>query len=193
MTPREIELLRVMLREEVTIAIAPVKAELADLGERTKKLEDAKRKHSGEVHAITRVAIPQMQSEAERIRRGDMGGIADAFDKMVHVVNDVADNVSAMRTELQPRATLALPDGKGGTSIRPASLVAAESSVRTEVKQDGIAKVVVDAAIDTTKAKNDAASAKKRITVTMIGLIVQGLIMGAWAAWQAIAHAGIPH
>lgn len=179
------ELIGVMVRDAVTQGIQPVRDELEELAKRTRALEDAKRKHSGEVQAITKVAIPQMQSEADRIRKGDMGAVADAFDKMAHVVNDVADNVAAMRTEIQPRAVVSLQDGKGGTSVRPASLVAAESSIRTENKQDGMAKVVLDVALDTADAKKDSADAKKwqkRVTTPLIVAtpIVVAIVREVW-------------
>jgi hypothetical protein len=150
MTPAELNLMRMMLREEIDGAISPVRADLAKLTERTTKLEETDRKHSGQHRAVTKEIIPQLKSAAEESQRGTTAGIADAFNKMVHVVSDLGDAVARVEAGLQPRALVELPDGKGGTSVRPASLVAAESSVRTENKQESIGKIVLDSALDTT-------------------------------------------
>ena len=74
-------------------------------------------------------------------------------------------------------------------SVRPASLVAAESSVRTENKQESLTKLTLNAALDTTKAKDNSAAAKRRASATLIAVLVQGGIVGAWEAYQFIQHA----
>lgn len=173
MTPRELDLMRQMLREE----IEPVRNQVADLATRTKALEEAdktfKTKLSGQHRAVTKELIPQLRSEAEAIRKGDMGAVADAFNRMGHVVADLAETASRIEQNSN-RSLVELPDGKGGTSVRPASLVAAESSVRAENNQAGLAKVVLGAAIDTTTAKDTAASVKvwqKRVTTPILVLM----------------------
>jgi hypothetical protein len=194
MTPGEQNLMRMILREEIDTAITPVREDLAKLTERTSKLEktdaEIQKKVSGQHRAVTKEIIPQLQSAAEDARRGDMAGVGDAFNKIVYVLADMGDSIAQMRAEMQPRAVVELPDGKGGTSVRPASLVAAESSVRTENRQESLAKLTLDASIDTTKAKDNSADAKKAAQRAFVTSLVFGVVVGLWQAWQFIQHAG---
>ncbi len=103
-------------------------------------------------------------------------------------LESVASDLQSVKEQIQPRSIVEVRDERGSTSMRPASLVAAESSIRTENAQQGIAKVVLDAALDTTQAKNSAAAAKKRSTATLVTMLVQAIIVGIWGAWQAIQH-----
>lgn len=167
MTKGELDLMRAMLREE----LEPVKEEQAAQGRRISDLEKAKRTHSGQIAAVKTQDIARLQSEAKLDRKGDNEAIGVAFDRMAIFVNDIAENVSTIKEQLQPRSIVELPDGRGGTSVRPASVVAAESSVRTENKQEGIAKVVLDTALDATKAVTNSASVQKwqkRITTPLL-------------------------
>lgn len=170
------------------------------LDRRLTELEKKDSQRSGQHHAVTTEIVPRAVSEMKAARDGDNAGIAAAVNSLGRTLTEVAQRTERIEAELQPRATVELPDGKGGKSIRPASLVAAESSVRTENKQeiiankqDSIGKMVLDAALETTKAKDSAVSTKRRATVTL----VVGLIAGAAEIYSVISHAlaasGAPH
>ena len=134
-------------------------------------LKESDAKRSGQHKLVTREILPRALSDSKAEREGENAGIATALNNFAGVVETLTAKVEAMESNMQPRAVVALPDGKGGRSIRPASLVAAESSVRTENKQDSLAKVILDSALDTTKAKDSSAAAQtwqKRVTTPLI-------------------------
>jgi len=179
MTPGEMQLMREMLREE----IQPVREEQVEQGKRIKALEDAKRSHSMRVRAITTEQIPLAKSEARLERKGDNEAIGVAFDRMAAFMNDLAETAARIEVKQSP-VTVTLSDGTGRTSERPASLVAAESSVRTENTTNqiqGTTAAIQVAANRSDTQSLDAAKASQRAFVTSLAM---GIALGLWQAIQ---------
>ena len=128
MTPGEMQLLRAMLREEIDEALTPVRKEVKDLAARTRTLEETDRKHSGQHRAVTRELIPQLKSNVESARLGDLAGIADAYGRIVHLVNDMSDTVA----RIEKRGLVEVKDETGATSIVPTALVAKKAAEGAE-------------------------------------------------------------
>jgi hypothetical protein len=161
MTKGELELMRAMLREE-----------LAPVIKRVEVLEEGRRNHSIQVRAIKTQDLPLMQSETKLALKDESEAMGLAFNRMAIFVNDIAENVATVAKDVTtikdqqtPRSVVKIADQTGRVSERPASQVAAESSLRTE-------KTAIDVAADTTLAKNNSAAAKKVGTAT---LVVSGL------------------
>lgn len=155
---------------------------------RIEKLERVDTQHAAGIRDA-RVEVTRSHAEIEKSTTETLLAAARHTTGAIEALTgEVQDVKKRLEDNLQPRALVELPDGKGGKSIRPASLVAAESSVRTENAQKGMVTTVLNAALETTTAKDNAAAAKRRATITMIAIIVQGVLFGAWNAYQAIAH-----
>lgn len=110
-----------------------------ELRERIDKLEKAlESKH----RTVTTELLPRLKSEVTLERKGDNEAIGVAFDRMVHFVNDLAENVSDIKSgvaEIVQRGQLEVKDPKGGTSIVPALHVNTAATLRTENKTDALA------------------------------------------------------
>ena len=151
------------------------------------ELERARRSHSIQVRAITKEALPRIQSEAKLERKGDNEAIGVAFDRMAAFMNDLAETAVRIEGKQSP-VTVKLSDSTGRTSERPASLVAAESSVRTEKTTNqiqGTTAAIQVAANRSDTQSLDAAKASQRAFITTL---VTGALIGIWHAYQFIAH-----
>ncbi len=184
MTPAE---KKELVSELSSVLATVIDRKLEPIVVRLGKLEGADRQHERGVRDA-RVEVVRSEHDIK----------AETNDVVLAAVRHCTGAMQAMTTEFKAikeaqarietnsnRSLVALPDGQGGTSVRPASMVAAESSVRTENKQDSIGRVVLDAALDTTKAKDNSAAAKRRGTATLIVTVVVAL----WHIYVQIAHA----
>ena len=142
------------------------------------------------------------------IREEVSPAVARRFSESQHEIEDrahgfertVLDQLREIRDEMQPRATVELSDGRGGKSIRPASLVAAESSVRTEnaaYKIEGTANQIqgqakaLQVGVDRSDAQSlDAAKWSKRsaIVTAIVGTLT-AVVIAAWKIYEAMSHA----
>lgn len=199
MTPRELELVGAMVRDAVTSAVAPLREEVADIAKRTKSLEQKDAKHSGQFRAVTKEVIPRALSESKHEIDGANAGIADTLTRFGLVLNDMGDTIAEVRTDvstikdqIQPRATMELTDGKK-TSIKPASIVAAESSLRTEDTTNqiqGQAKAL-QVGVDRSDTQSLAAAkwAKRNAIATSIVVSISAVVVAAWKIYEALSHA----
>ncbi len=213
MTPAEQNLMRLMLREEMGVAIDPVKKDIdgikikiggleasaRDARREIDVLKDTDRKHSGGFKQVRTELLPRLESQtAEQIaiERGDrekgLSVAATAYERMVKVVDTLTERMAGMESELSSyrreaeeraaKASLVVPDGKGGTAIVPASVVGANAAMSSNNKADAIQ-------LAANRADTHSLAAKSRSSVTLIATIVQALIMGAWGAYHII-HGG---
>jgi hypothetical protein len=115
------------LREQIDAIQPSVDREIERL-----KARDAK--HSGEHRFVTAELVPAVASKAE----ADTRAIVGALGQVVTVVNEIAErqartdqSVGVILKQTQA-AQIQVIDKSGTVSIRPASMVAAEASTRTE-------------------------------------------------------------
>lgn len=153
------------LQEQIDAIKIPLAGELDALKQRDEK-------HSGQHKLVLGEVIPRIVSEVEKTRVSDLAAIAEAVKKLADVANETTErqartdqNVAIIVRQVQA-AVVQVSNGRS-TSIRPASLVAAESSVRTETAQS---LMQVDV---TTANKQTAAMAtwQKRITTPLLILV----------------------
>ncbi len=175
MTPAELQLMRMMLREE----IEPVREDVRKLSDRTTRLEAKSGQLSGQQRAVTKQMLPQLASSVEDSRRGDAAGMSAAFNRL-------ADAVAEIRADMQPRAVVELSDGRGGKSIRPASLVAAESSVRTENTANKIEGKADAIQVAANRADSQSLAAKVATHRVLIAQILSAIALTAWQIWEHI-------
>lgn len=104
-------------------------------------LKEVDRKHSGQHRLVTGELLPRMVNDVERTRAGDLAAFGQAIAKLVDVTNETvlrqarADE-RAQRTEEKVErilkqneaALVQQTDERGTISIKPASLVAAETT-----------------------------------------------------------------
>lgn len=172
MSPADRDELRIMLRnaiqplqEQIDAIKIPLAGEIDALRQRGDKL-------SGQQRAVLVETLPKIVSEVERTRVADLAAIAAAVQKLVEVSNDTVErgartdqNVALILRQNQAATVPVTTDRV--TSIRPASLVAAESSVRTETAT-AMMQVDVTAAGKQTAA---AVTWQKRVVTPLLVLV----------------------
>jgi chromosome segregation ATPase len=159
-TPREIELMREMLREEV----APIKRDLAALSGRVVSLEATDRRHSGQ-HRDTKAAIRQSQSDIRADVEGTVEGVKRHDERIL-------TEIEAMRTDI---ATLR----EQGKSIAPAAKGAEDAAVAgAKASIQG-----AQAAIDTKLGNGKLNTKTDRITWGTAALLLLQLLQFVLAHW----------
>lgn len=152
-----------------------------------------------EAHETLAPAVAKKFSESQHELDGTNAGLAKFVERLAYVVND--SNERAARTEeaiariaidMQPRAMVALTDTHGRVSERPASVVAAESSVRTEGTANqiqGQAKAL-QVGVDRSDTQSLAAAkwSKRNAIATGIVGVLTAIVIGAWKIYEAVAH-----
>lgn len=164
------------------------------LDERLKPVDSRPGKSLGAVREEVSPAVARKIAESQLNIEGRSEGferiVLDAITSLREEAHEA--KAIALRTEaaLQPRTTVSFTDGSGRTSIQPASLVAAASSVRTEVTANQTLGQTKALQVDVESADKNALAAKKAAQRTMISTIVGGVLLGIYYAWQAIHSMG---
>lgn len=167
------------------------------LDERLKPVESRTSKHSTQLGAVREEVSPAVArkiAESEHNIEDRSGGferiVLDAITSLREETQEA--KAIALRTEaaLQPRTTVSFTDGSGNTSIQPASLVAAASSVRTEVTANQTLGQTKALQVDVESADKNALAAKKAAQRNLVSGIVTAVIVGAYSAWQILHSMG---
>lgn len=172
MTPADRDEFRRMLasalqpmQEQIDAIKIPLAAELEELKGRTAKLSGQHRQVLGEL-------IPKIVTKAEEDRTSDLSAVVTAMQRLLDMTNAASErqarteeNVALILRQNQA-AVVHVSDGRS-VSIKPASLIAAESSVRTETAT-GLMQV------DVTSTKKETAALttwQKRVTTPLLVLV----------------------
>ncbi len=184
MTPGE---KRELVTELSTVLATVIDRKLVPIVKRLDDLEGANQQHDRGIRDA-RVEVTRSKNDIE----------ASTNDAMLAAVRHCDGTMQAMTVELQAvkeaqqrieqnstRSLVKVTDEKGGTSIRPASLVAAESSVRTEDNTKAI-----QVAANRSDTQSLAAARWAKLGPTITGFVFAALV-GLWHFIQyVIAHAG---
>lgn len=121
------------------------------LDERLKPVSARVDKHSGkfvEVREEISPAVARKLSESQHDFEGANAGVTDAINRLARRIEDgddraarteaAAEEAKAIAKRIEARGLVAVPDGKGSTSMVPTMIVNTEATLRTEGKADAI-------------------------------------------------------
>jgi hypothetical protein len=128
--------MRRVLREQIEEVVAPLRTALEGAKTEIAQLQAVDRKHSGEHRSVRSQLLPQLASDVNFSRAGDMNAVAAAYEKLGTVVNQLGDRFDkiekAVLVEVHDKET-------NKTSLVPAAPLALQSATRTEEKTQQIA------------------------------------------------------
>jgi len=166
MTPAEQKLMGEVIRASLREELDPLKKEVSDIKSKVgglevaatdakrkiQKLEDTDRKHSGTHREITQGIIPRIQSQTDEVKQESSRGLqssTEAYERILTLFDAIAERTERLeeeqrrgREEAEKRAkknSFEIPDGKGGVSMVPAAVVAAQTAHQSGMKTDSLA------------------------------------------------------
>lgn len=159
------------------------------LDDRLKPRDERADKLSGKFGQIREEVSPAVARKLSESQH-DIEDRARGFERTVlDALREHGRKLEEIETGLQPRAMVRLSDGQGGTSERPASMVAAESSVRTEnaaYKLEGKADAIQVAA--NRSDTQSLAAARWAKLGPVITIATTAMLAGLWKFIEYLLH-----
>jgi hypothetical protein len=169
MTRGELELMNAQIRDAVAAETAPLRAEL-------EQLRSVDRKHSG-VHRELGAKVARTQSEVALEQRDLEKAIVLRDERLVHVVNDVADRLERM----EQHSTKSIAPAAAGAEA--AAVAGAHASLRAE----GQAKAI---SVDTEAIARDQRTALRWWRHPGLYALVYAVLKAGWEIYQASVPSG---